>query len=99
MADLIVTTIAEAEFDEAKAYYRRDSLVAAEDFVTEVEHALELIAENPKLWPPDEDDDRYRFFVLKDHAYVIYFRMVNPQTVRVVAFAHSSRLPGYWRGR
>jgi plasmid stabilization system protein ParE len=99
MAELIVTTTAEAEFDEARAYYRRDSPTVADDFVTEVEQALVLIAENPERWPPDEDDDRYRFFVLKDHSYVIYYRMVNPQKVRVVAFSHSSRLPGYWRGR
>lgn len=99
MANLIVTDAAEAEFDTARAYYRRESLVAADEFVTEVQHALELIAEFPELWPTDEEDDRYRFFALKDHSYVIYYRLVNAQKVRVVAVSHSSRQPGYWRGR
>jgi plasmid stabilization system protein ParE len=99
MADLAITAAAKAELEEARAYYRRESLLAADGFVTDVQDALELIGDDPELWPSDEDDERYRFFVLKKHSYVIYYRMVSRQNVRIVAIVHSSRSPGSWRGR
>jgi toxin ParE1/3/4 len=99
MADLIISAAAESELDEARAYYRQVSLVAADEFLAEVRRVLALIADNPAQWSPYEEDDRYRFFSLKNYSYVIYYRMVDADTVRVVAVSHSSRRPGYWKGR
>jgi|SRR4051794_23732135 plasmid stabilization system protein ParE len=99
MANLVVIDAAETELDEARAYYRRGSRVAADEFLAEVRRALALIADNPVLWPTYEDDDRYRFFALKNHSYVIYYRILDADTVRVVAVASSWRRPGYWGGR
>ena len=51
MANLIVAAAAEVEIDEARAYLRRDSAMAADAFLAEVRHVLGLIADAPKQWP------------------------------------------------
>jgi plasmid stabilization system protein ParE len=87
------------ELDEAYAHYQARSPRAADDFLDEVLGAFRKVAASPEFWPLDEDDDRYQFFVLDRHSYVIYFRVEDAQNVRVVAVAHSARRPGYWKGR
>jgi plasmid stabilization system protein ParE len=99
MANVTVIPEAQAELDEAYARYRSHSERVADDFLDEVLDAFRKIADSPELWPIDEDDDRYRFFVLDRHSYVINYRIQDAQTVRVVAVTHSARRRGYWKGR
>ncbi len=46
-------------------------------------------------WP---DDARYRRIVVRRFPYLVFFE-VRGETVEVVAVAHASREPGYWRAR
>jgi plasmid stabilization system protein ParE len=99
MTRLTAIPEAQAELDRAYAYYFfHASERTAAEFLDEVVDAFDKIAGNPEQWPAEEGTD-YRFFTLKRHSYVIYYRVETPQTVRVVAVPHSSQRPGYWHGR
>ncbi|MBI4586708.1 MAG: type II toxin-antitoxin system RelE/ParE family toxin [Planctomycetes bacterium] len=80
----------------ANAWYTERSPVAAVALVTELDSAIEAIAEQPTRWP------RYlhgtRRYLLRRFPYAVVYRE-KPGSVLVVAFAHCSRRPGYWKGR
>jgi plasmid stabilization system protein ParE len=97
MADLIIADAAEAEIDRARDYLLGESVSAAAAFLAEVRHVMRLIAETPEQWP--RYGRRHRFFALRKHSYVVYYRILDTDKVRVVAVSHSSRRAGYWKGR
>src|SRR5438094_430604 len=96
MAEVSLNAEAEAEYEAAFAWYLARSPKAANGFEAAFERALGSIAINPELHPLC--DDRHRFCVLRRYPYSIIFRVDGDQ-VRVLAVAHSRRLPGYWSGR
>ena len=96
MAEVSIHADAEAEYEAALAWYWARSAKAAQGFEAAFERALELIAANPDLYP--RCDDRHRFCVLRRYPYSLIYR-VDENQVRVVAVAHSRRLPGYWSNR
>jgi plasmid stabilization system protein ParE len=99
MARLTAIPEAQAELDRAHAYYFvHASERTADECLDEVVDAFAKIAANPEQWPSEEGTD-YRFFTLKRHSYVIYYRIETPQAVRVAAVPHASQQPGYWHGR
>jgi hypothetical protein len=63
-----------------------------------VDAALARIAEAPHTFPVDGFDPRARRALLQRFPYAIVFVMQEGE-VRVVAFAHLKRRPGFWRGR
>ena len=68
----------------------------AEEFEWAVHRALRLLAFMPRLGRP-----RYagvRTGPLKDYPYTLVYR-VKGGVITVMAVAHQSREPGYWRGR
>jgi len=98
MAQATVDFHPEAVLDgaAAHAWYAERSPAAAVAFVTELDSAVEAIAEQPTRWP------RYlygtRRYLLRRFPYAVVYREV-PGSVLVVAFAHCSRRPGYWKER
>ena len=66
------------------------------DFEKEVERILGMIASFPEMYPIY--DPEHRFAVLRRFPFSIVYRVESGQTY-VIALAHSSRAPGYWRGR
>lgn len=96
MAEVSIHADAEGEYEAALSWYLDRSERAATGFETEFERAVESIAANPELHPLC--DDRHRFCLLRRYPYSIIFR-VDGDRVRVVAVAHSRRLPGYWSER
>ncbi len=95
MAGVSIHAAAEAEYKAALAWYLARSPRAAVQFEAAVEAALTAIAARPELYPLC--DDRHRFCPL-GYPYSLIYR-VDGNQVRVVALAHSRRLPGYWAGR
>jgi toxin ParE1/3/4 len=81
---------------EARAWYAERSAVAAVAFVRELDSAVEAMIEQPSRWP------RYlygtRRCLLRRFPYGVVYRE-KPGTILVVAFAHCSRRPGYWKDR
>ena len=88
---------AERELLEATHRYLSDGGTAvAEQFEWAVQRALRLLALMPRLGTPSYRG--VRTWPLKKFPYTLVYR-VQGEVISVVAVAHQSREPGYWRGR
>lgn len=96
IADVRFHPEAIAEFDAAVDWYRERSEQAAEAFVAEVEHAIVKIAEHPSIWT--EYLHGTRKYLLRRFPYLLIYVFYETK-VQVVAVAHGSRRPGYWKAR
>lgn len=88
---------ARADLKEGKAFYRHRSPLAAVAFAHHIEAALIRIAEAPLRHPVGEYGTR-QFVLPSRFPYTIVYR-IRGDVIVVVAVAHQSREPGYWRGR
>lgn len=87
---------ARRDLDEALDWYLQRSLTAAEAFLTEIDHGIQLIRETPQMWPQFEGNSRR--YVLRKFPFSIIFRQVD-DLIQVIAVAHQKRRPGYWSKR
>ncbi|MGA2035579.1 MAG: type II toxin-antitoxin system RelE/ParE family toxin [Thermoguttaceae bacterium] len=87
---------ARRDFDESFDWYAARSPVAALRFARAVDLALTDIAGNPEQFAVV--DDVHRQCPLKRFPFRIVYRVANERIV-VVALAHASRRPGYWKDR
>jgi plasmid stabilization system protein ParE len=87
---------AATEVEEALEWYSERSILAASEFLQEVDRAIQLAVERPGAWPLFEAGTQR--IVMQRYPYSIIFRAV-PGIVQVVAVAHHKRKPGYWRQR
>ena len=86
-----------AEADAATAWYRDEAGDdAALRLVSDIAGALSVIAEAPLRSSPSADGTRARR--LDEFPYVVVYECL-PDRVRLLAFAHTSRRPGYWSTR
>ena len=88
---------AREEYLSAIAWYLTHSEPIARAFQSEVQIAIDQIQSHPTRWPRFEGD--VRWVRLKRFPYVVYFELLSPEVVQVLAVAHGSRVPGYWRNR
>jgi plasmid stabilization system protein ParE len=97
MDELLIAEAAEEEYTESLKCYAERSLRAAERFDAAFEQALNSIAAHPERYP--FCDDRHRFYLLKGYPFQIIDRRASENQWLVVAVAHTSRSPDYWRYR
>ena len=97
MDNLLIAEAAEEEYAESLKWYAQQSVQAAEGFEATFEQALESIAAHPERYPLC--DDRHRFFLLKRYPFQVIYRRASEGRWLVLALAHTSRRPGYWRHR
>jgi toxin ParE1/3/4 len=97
-------TIDDAARDELSAaidWYEERRRGLGAEVLAEVQHALELIARHPRVGTPVPRvaaEIRTRRVALRRFPYSIVYREAA-EAICVVAFAHHSRRPGYWRPR
>lgn len=88
---------AESDLREAAEYYReRAGLALAQAFFAEFEHTMNLLLQHPMLgaaWLHGK-----RRHVMKRFPYSVVYSIAG-QDIQVLAVAHQSRRPGYWRKR
>lgn len=94
MANVVLASPAVREFTDALLWYAEKSHIAATRFDEEFEQALAAIADHPTHYP--KFDDQHRMYLMQRFPYQVFYR-VNPDRILVVAVAHTSREPGYWR--
>jgi plasmid stabilization system protein ParE len=88
--------VAEAELDEAIAWYGRQAPGLGDAFLVELLRALRLIERHPYAWQAlDSDIRRCR---LTRFPYAILYGLEGSDIV-VLAIAHMHRAPTYWRNR
>jgi plasmid stabilization system protein ParE len=83
-----------AELKSAVAWYLDRNEAAADNFATEMDRAIDLIAASPQRWP--RGLHRTRKFVLQRFPFAIVYRE-KETFVQVLAIAHGHRRPGYWK--
>jgi|GEM_PF-277463 len=93
--EMLIANAAEKEYAESLKWYADRSRRAAVGFEAEFENALKAIAAHPERYPLC--DDRHRFFLLKRYPFQIIYRSISGHQLLIVAVAHTSRRPGYWR--
>ena len=87
---------AATDYDAAFDWYLERSPEAARAFDAEFERALGAIAQAPQRWAPGPHQTRR--FLLRRFPYLVIYRE-GAETVLVLAVAHTSRKPGYWKDR
>jgi toxin ParE1/3/4 len=90
--DLHPAAVKEAR--KAYRWYFRRSATAASRFRAAFEAGLEQIAQSPDRWPVYLHGTRYR--LLRRFRFILVYRQRGDR-IQVVAVAHGSRRPGYWK--
>lgn len=83
------------EIRAATSWYLERSADAAEGFLTEFDEALNRVLSNPLMWP--EYLFGTRGHQLHRYPFVLVYRFSGQ--VEILAVAHTSRRPGYWKER
>jgi len=87
---------AEFEFVEAATRYESEVRGLGERFSSEVERVAKLIVDNPKLGSPVHG--KIRYFLLRRFPFSVIYS-VETSVIYILAVAHYSREPAYWRAR
>jgi len=87
---------AELEVIESAAWYESEVPGLGLEFGEEVERVIELLLENPDLGAAVDGDIRH--FVLRRFPFSVIYAVVGP-SIYILAVAHGSRGPGYWKSR
>ncbi len=96
MKKIIIHNDAEKELWYAVEYYEDKVKGLGLDFEEEIQKALILIQENPKI--SNESEFRVRRHFLQRFPYFIYYDEYD-EYIWIIAFAHTSRKPFYWEKR
>jgi toxin ParE1/3/4 len=94
---LIFHPEAEEELDAAVAYYEGKRKGVGLEFRDEVEAAVQVIQQSPKLRPTYKNTN-YRKSVLKRFPFTIFY-LEREEEIWICAVAHQKRRPGYWQSR
>ncbi|MFO0870349.1 MAG: type II toxin-antitoxin system RelE/ParE family toxin [Pirellulales bacterium] len=97
---LRVLSTAEAEATDAACWYDDQSIGLGELFLAEYAAALSAIEVDPLRFSllETEPTGRFRRCILRRFPYAVIFEVLF-QEILVLAVAHTSRRPGYWRDR
>lgn len=88
----ILHELAQQDYDKAVEWYATKSIKAAENLIIEVEHALQLICDNPDRWR--NEYKQFRELGVKKYPYVIIYTVEeNKQLVIITAIFHTNRNP------
>lgn len=87
---------ADQEMLEAARYYQSLSSGLGDDYLAEVEHAVQSILLSPQTWPVLEGDFRRR--LVKRFPFGVIYR-IEPDIIVIIAVAHLRKKPGYWKNR
>ncbi|MBY0230927.1 MAG: type II toxin-antitoxin system RelE/ParE family toxin [Gemmataceae bacterium] len=97
MAEVVLHPLAQREAEEATGWYLDRSVAAGERFAAALQRLLDGIAENPERHGWYDDD--HREAVMIRYPYHVLYRILDNGNAHVIAIAHASRRPDYWRDR
>jgi plasmid stabilization system protein ParE len=89
--------LAAEEYRRARNWYARGGQGLAERFRDAVDQVVQRIATTPHQGALYQG--RYCWFRTRRFPYVLYYDIVDPNRVMILAVAHARRRPGYWRRR
>jgi toxin ParE1/3/4 len=89
--------LAAREYRSARDWYRKSSETVVSKFRDAVDRAIARIEKDADALPLLTQG--YRYVRVARFPYIVVFRRREDDSVMVVAVAHTSRRPGYWRRR
>jgi hypothetical protein len=93
---VIIASEAENEVSESVAFYEHRQRGLGLEFERAAREAAQAIQANPQRYPRRKDGTQR--LVMERFPFVIHY-IDLPHTIWILAFAHMSRKPGYWRRR
>jgi len=87
----------EGELREIKRYYEARSPGLGVQFIDEFERQVLLLAANPERWMVASTE--IRRCLMRRFPYIIYFRLVGAEGIRITVVKHQRRHPDYGRER
>ena len=96
MKPLIVAQEAEHELAGSVAFYENREAGLGLDFERAAQRVLKKIASSPDRWPAGKYGTRH--YLMQRFPFVIHY-LDMPDRIWIVAFAHTSRKPNYWKTR
>lgn len=87
---------AEVELDKSIAFYEKCEPGLGLDFERDVAHGILQIQEAPLCWPVHKYG--LRKYLIKRFPFHIFY-LILPECIWIVAVAHCSRKPDYWKNR
>jgi plasmid stabilization system protein ParE len=88
---------AAAEYDQSFDWYLEKSPDSARNFDSAVERALSHIRKAPLRWARGPFNTRR--YLLQRFPFLLIYREQASDLIQVIAVAHTSRRPGYWKMR
>lgn len=88
--------LAQRELNESTDYYSDISPSLANRFLDDFDDAAKFIGDNPRAAGLIDRDVRRKLF--RKFPFTIFYSL-RPDSIRILAIAHQSRRPFYWRGR
>ncbi|MEW6239000.1 MAG: type II toxin-antitoxin system RelE/ParE family toxin [Candidatus Omnitrophota bacterium] len=95
MKPVIFSAEAEEEWRRSVDYYERQKAGLGLEFEEDIRSAALTIAQNPQRWPQIGSAQRY---LLTRFPFSLFY-LDFPDCVYVIAVAHMSREPFYWKDR
>lgn len=89
-------SVAEEEVSESMEFYETRDAGLGLRFQDELSRIVRLLRHSPKIGPPV--DDKFRSFPLDKFPFTVVYGIESDSLV-IVAVAHHSRKPGYWKSR
>jgi hypothetical protein len=96
-SQVVFHRLAAREYRSARDWYSTRSAEAAEGFRIGVDRAVHRVMVDAEALP--HLVGAYRYVRVSGFPYLLVLRRIDVKSVKVVAVAHASRRPGYWRGR
>ena len=87
---------AATELTEQALFYEARAAGLGFRFIVEVENAVEILLSHPQIG--SELNGIFRCFILNNFPFTLIYK-IEPDKVWIMAVAHQSRLPGFWRER
>ena len=97
MNRLLTHPEADDELQAAIQWYAAQGGRKALRFDNKIDGLIEEIRTHPDRYPPI--DQEFREAAVPKFPYSVIYRVLPTGDVQVIAVAHASREPGYWRGR
>jgi toxin ParE1/3/4 len=89
--------LAEEEYLQQAAWYARGSNEASLKFLDALDSTIAQIEQHPESGEADQEG--LQKIILHDGYPLSLYYHASPELIYIVAVAHHSREPGYWRGR
>ncbi|MDD5672679.1 MAG: type II toxin-antitoxin system RelE/ParE family toxin [Chitinivibrionales bacterium] len=86
------------ELESARKWYADKSAELGNDFLDEIDFAMDAIQAAPEAWPPFSWVAGTRRFLVHRFPFGVFYRL-SIETVQILAVGHLHRKPGYWKSR